>query len=501
MVYSNIISFIRSLEKHPIANRLARGAFWSLAGNSLSRIFSLVASILIARILGKADFGAYGMVQSSVELFGFFAGFGLRSAGTIHIAQWHRVDSERTGAVISFTTGISIITAFAIFITLLVFAPSLAESSLRRPDLTETLCIGAVCLFFSNLSSVQGGCLAGFEEFNTIARIAFWRGLVGAFVCVPLAWAHGINGAMGGLALAALFEFSLSRLAVHRQCRTRCISVARWSFSLLRTELHMISNLALPTFLHGLVVVLAMWLCNVITVRQSGGYAELGLFNAANQWSNLVTFIPQVLPFVMLPIFADTFRRKHTGEFASALVLNIRLTWVISLPMAIFVIVFRDSLAMVFGEEFAHISLLIPLLMLNAFMSIINSVLGAALSSAGRAWIGMGFNVSWALILVSFTALLTPRHGALGLAIAYSIAYFVHTIVQLSYAQLKFARPAALAQLSLILLTTIVFGFAIVSEFVGIQSKVPGFIGLGLSLLPIYQWVRLIISQRYNLAF
>jgi len=51
--------------------------FWSMAGAVISRGLMLVASIFVARMLGKTGFGELGMIQSTVGMFGVFAGFGL----------------------------------------------------------------------------------------------------------------------------------------------------------------------------------------------------------------------------------------------------------------------------------------------------------------------------------------------------------------------------------------------------------------------------------------
>jgi O-antigen/teichoic acid export membrane protein len=487
-------TIIDRLEEHPIIHRLVSGAFWLIAASGISRLFSLVASVVIARILGRVDFGAYGMVQNSIETFAFFAGFGLRSTGTIRVAHMRSQDPDQAGAAMSFSTVASIITATIAFLSLLYLAPWLAQSSLKRSDLSIALSIGALLLFFLTLSNASSGCLSGLEAFDTIARITFWRGLVGVSLCVPLAWAYGINGAMAGLSATALLELSLLRLTLRQQCKIYRIPL-RWSFNLLRKELPVIWNLALPSFFHGLVVVLAVWLCNVILVRQRNGYAEMGIFNAANQWSSFVTFIPQVLPSVMLPIFSEMFHRKLSGEFDSTLALNVTMTWIISLPMAILVIAVREPLANLFGKQFSQMSLLMPLLMVSAFLSILNAVLAAALSSTNRAWIGMWFNTGWAIILVGLTLFLTPHYGGLGLVLAYSIAYFVHTTVQLTYVQLKLAPSAKFAKAGLIILTAAIISLVAVPGFAGIRSKLFDLIALILAFLPISQWVRRVVSQ------
>jgi hypothetical protein len=63
------------LEASPLGYRLARGAFWSLAGTFISRGLSLIASIIVARMLGKVGFGELGIIQSTMGMFGVFAGF------------------------------------------------------------------------------------------------------------------------------------------------------------------------------------------------------------------------------------------------------------------------------------------------------------------------------------------------------------------------------------------------------------------------------------------
>src|SRR5215475_10536595 len=71
-----------------LAYRLARGAFWSLVGSLISRGLGVVAGIGVARILGKNDYGELGMVQSTVGMFGVFAGFGMGLTANKHVAEF-----------------------------------------------------------------------------------------------------------------------------------------------------------------------------------------------------------------------------------------------------------------------------------------------------------------------------------------------------------------------------------------------------------------------------
>ena len=79
-----------------IAKRLARGSLWSLAGSATSRLLVLLAMVLVARVLGKASFGEFGLIQATLGV----AGLGLGGTATRFVAQYARIDPDRAGRVI-----------------------------------------------------------------------------------------------------------------------------------------------------------------------------------------------------------------------------------------------------------------------------------------------------------------------------------------------------------------------------------------------------------------
>lgn len=71
----------------PLSSRLVRGTLWSFGGAAASRGFTLVASVMTARLLGVEAFGELGAVQSTIGMFAVFAGFGLGLTATKYVAQ------------------------------------------------------------------------------------------------------------------------------------------------------------------------------------------------------------------------------------------------------------------------------------------------------------------------------------------------------------------------------------------------------------------------------
>ena len=76
MVLSFVPSFLQKytnrIEASPLGYRLAKGAFWSLI-DIISRGLTLVASIIVARFIGKEGLGELGIYSEYIGMFGVFA--------------------------------------------------------------------------------------------------------------------------------------------------------------------------------------------------------------------------------------------------------------------------------------------------------------------------------------------------------------------------------------------------------------------------------------------
>jgi O-antigen/teichoic acid export membrane protein len=155
----------------PLGRRLARGAFWSLAGAVAARGIRIPVSIVLARLMGPAKYGEFGIASASIDLFGVFAGFGLALTATKYIAELRLKDPDRTGRIIALSTVVAILGGTVVAIVLFALAPWLAAKTLADPELAIPLRIGALALFFSALNGAQGGALYGFEAFRVMALL------------------------------------------------------------------------------------------------------------------------------------------------------------------------------------------------------------------------------------------------------------------------------------------------------------------------------------------
>jgi O-antigen/teichoic acid export membrane protein len=485
----------------PIINRFFLGAFWLLSGTSISRAFSFFTSILIARILGKEDFGAYGIVLNTIGMFGLFAGLAMGNTITKYVAELKKRDKERAGRIITLGSMVSLLTGGVVAGILICYSEKLAESALNRPNLSSILISGSVLLFANAFNNVQAGSLSGFEAFKELSKINIVQGVVTPLISIPLVYFYGIQGGIFSQIIVSIIGSILCSIILNRECSRNGITLRRIDLSAL-AEWRILIEFSLPALISGILLIPVNWFVFTILVNQENGYGELGLFNAAVQWQNLVVLIPQILASVMLPIFSETYSNSGQKEFRNMVNFNIRLTWLIALPMTVIVIAFRYPISSIYGENYFGTAPIIAILMISSFYNIINNVVGVALAGSGRVWIGAIFNLLWAVAMIGFSFLLVPRNGGIGLSIAYMLSYFLHTIWQMAYMELKLA-PTVIANLKYILVLTIcIMGAILISQAYDYYSNIVNGATVILSLAPLFSliWRKYVNKQRNDIS-
>jgi len=434
---SIVQKFWKRVEDSDIGSRIAKGSFWALTGSVVSQGLMLLASIVIARILGKTEFGELGMIRSTVNMFAVFAGFGLGLTATKYIAEFRIKDKDKTGKIIGLTTLFAGGTGGIIAIAILISAPFLAEKTINAPQLVNEIRLGAVMLFFSSLNGSQTGTLVGFEAFKTIAKVNLIAGALAFPIQIGFTLIYGMPGSVIGFGLNFLILWLLNFIAVRKESFKFGITIQfKHSFN----EWPVLYKFSLPALLSGLMVSPVIWACNAMLVNQPKGYDEMAIFDAANQWRSAILFIPAVLSQIALPLLTSS---NKQNQFNRILKLNVFINFLIALLMAILISLFSSLIMKTYGKSFAEGNIVLIILSFSTVLISINGVIGQAFASKGRMWIGFLFNSIWGItLLISSFILLKLGYGAKGLAYSFLISYVIHTIVQIIYANRYLLKPS-----------------------------------------------------------
>lgn len=424
-VGSKITGTIALNKKQPLGlrKRLISGILWNLVAMIASRGSTLVATIIVARVLGTSKYGELSIIQSTIGMFGTFAGMGLGVTCTKYIAELKLNDPARAGRIIALTHMVGWISAGILSLALIGLAPWLAVNTLANPDLSHGLQLAALLLLFSTITGLQGGTLAGFEAFRELARIGVIQGLCAFPLILACVYCGGVEGAVIGMGLSNLIGYFLNLRAIKLLTSNASIQTC---FRSAWQERSVLKLTAIPSMLTGVMVGPVVWYGNALIVSESGGYAQLGIFNAVNQWKILLTYIPAVIGRVLLPMLSATVKSQNIRLET----FNILGNWLLVTTIAMIPIAIPESISFFYGTEYIgqDFNLCLSLMMLVSIILAYKEGIARKLITTNLLWWGIFSNFLWSIIFLVCVYCFRSK-GATGLAFSFITSYIINTVI------------------------------------------------------------------------
>jgi O-antigen/teichoic acid export membrane protein len=417
-------SFMASLISTPTRIRLAQGAFWGGIAAFVSRIFLLATSFFLARFLGQSGFGEYGMVISSAGMISSFAGLGFGLTITKYISELKLKDPERSGRIVALSTVITLISSIIYALAFVSFSPFIAERFLAAPQLSLMLQISSITAAMGVINGVQSSLLTGLEAFRINSFLTLATSLIQSGLVVLFAWKGGLKGAVVAMAASMTISVVITSLIARRERLGYNIRVKiKDAFS----EWKVIINFSLPSFLTLLIIGPAYWICNTFLANQSGGYSELGIFNAAIQWQTAVAFLPGLLGTAMIPVLSD---KVGNNEFISSLKVVKQMMKVISIytiPVAIILFSSGHYILEIYGVGFKKGYMAFVFVISTGVLAAITAPVTQYVVAKGDMWMSFWISLIWAIFIIGLSYL-GAKTGAQGLALSRLAAQVVHTV-------------------------------------------------------------------------
>jgi O-antigen/teichoic acid export membrane protein len=409
----------KRIEASPIGYRLAKGAFWSFAGSLISRGLGLLSSILVARILGKADFGHLGMVQSTVGIFGSLAGFGMGLTAIKHVAEFRHTNPERVGRIIGMSSLFSWLMGSAMTVVLFILAPWLAVHTLAAPEMGKLLRAGALLLLLGGVNGAQTGVLSGFEAFKTVAGINLTTGLLSFPFTLVGALNWGVEGAVWAVVVNLIFNCLLNFVAVWKEAARAGIAL-RYSQCLV--EFPLLWRYSLPAVMGGALAGPVTWMVGAILVNQPGGYGQMGVYNAVLRVKMVPDQVLTILLTPLLPVLSETLSRRDTSGYQKAALAAFGLSLLVTAPFALLQVALPMLTLLPYGAGYAGQHTLVQWVMLDLAVIGLFTPFGSIINSMSRMWFAFAYQVCLSLVYWGFGLWLIPKYGGAGFAAANALS-------------------------------------------------------------------------------
>lgn len=423
-------SILQRINSSDVGRRLASGSFWTFTGTACAKLLVLISGIICAHILTKEEYGEFGMVRSTINMFVAFGSAGLGLTATKYISEYRFSDTSKIYSIYCLTNGFAIVTGVLVSAVVLFLADYLAETTLSAPHLANPIRVGALLLFVTVLNGAQNGTLSGFENFKSIAFNNLYGSFAESVFMLIGAYYWGVFGAVLGFGAGYVVLFVANRFSIRKDLKK--VGIKDTGFHVNKEDYSLLYKFSIPASLAGIMVGPVYWAVKALLVRYDG-YTELAVYEASDYWKTIILFIPSSLSQIILPILSSV-ANIDTSKFWRVFKINLGLNVTISFLLALGISLASPWIMGSYGESYSGHTIPLVVLAFSTVFSSASSVVGLSITSRAKMWVGLLFNFIWAILLLSFTYLFMKMGlGASGLAWAILTSYFIHTIYQFIY--------------------------------------------------------------------
>jgi O-antigen/teichoic acid export membrane protein len=253
------------------------------------------------------------------------------------------------------------------------------------------------------------------------------QGLLHVAICSLAAWLWGLEGAFGGLLLSAIVRWYIYHRALRLESGAQSITIR---YQEPWRERDIIRRFAVPAAISGLTSMPALWLANTFLVSQKDGYAQMGLYSAANNLKAIIMFLPALLNNVGTSLLNNQKGLGNDVLYRRIFWTNFRITAAAVVLGAGLMFGAGSWLLALFGKDFPEGEPVLRLLTLSVLFEALALASYQVIQSKEKMWFSL-FAVALPrdLLIASLSFLFAPLYGAFGLAMAHTIAWSVALLI------------------------------------------------------------------------
>lgn len=384
-------------------------------------------NLVLARLLGAEGVGVYSLAFTIMTLAAIVGRFGLDGAMTRFVAA-RASESDWAGVkgVVRNALYLTLVVSLLLVLAIVVSADWLAESIFEKESLAEPLRYMALAIIpFSCLTLYARG-LQGLKDVRDSLLMQSilipLLGCMGLFILVPFL---GVPGAAITYGLSALITLGYG---VYRWNKR----VGRYSHEkpdfpvkkLLKSGFPLLGGMLLQQLMVSIpVLVLGVWFSS----------EEVGLYSIAQRTASLIGLVLIAANSIIAPKFSALYQQKDMVALNRLVRQAALVLMLMALPVVLILLVAPKWIMGLFGAEFSEGWLLLVIMIAGQSVNVITGSVGILLVMTGNEKSLFWANLQAALICLVLSAILIPKWGAGGAAIAASLTLATVNLLRVHY--------------------------------------------------------------------
>ncbi len=408
-----ILESVAATVPRNLQHRMAFGFVYNFIGSVFSQGSTLVANIIISRMLGKILFGEYSTVLVTLTAVANFSLLSMSSVVGKYSAEYREKDKDLAARAISLCSRISNAVGLIGLVLMAALAAPVAKYVLNDQGLATPILIGSLFVFAQNRALFLYSLMAGLEEYQQSALASMWAGIAYVVLIVVGAHYNQLLGAVSGLSAAAVVFWlcmvwvAMPALKAHGLPKIK-------KFDAFEKEV--LLHFALPAIASGLLLIPGFWWLAAYLYRLYGP-GPAAIFSACNSIRVLILFVPMVISVVGNSVLNNTLGTEHYHRARQLMTLAIAIFTAVIVAL---VVVFASSILRIFGDQYSSGYAVLIVMAVSTIPEALGIAMRQRINANRLIW-------SWFFMVVLpwqsmefFSSLWAiPLYGAMGAAISY----------------------------------------------------------------------------------
>ncbi len=194
-----------------------------------------------------------------------------------------------------------------------------------------------------------------------------------------------------------------------------------------------------PMFLSGSLFLFMSWV-DILMLGNFNSQTDVGIYTIALKLAGLTTLILFAVNTILGPKISELYHNKKMDSLVKIVQTAAKITFILSIPILLIILLFPEFLLQLFGDEFNTITGKHTLIIL-AIGQMINVFFGAViyiLDMTGKQITSRNILFFTAIINIALNYYLIPIYGIKGAAIATSVSIFCWTVLGAVYVKKYF---------------------------------------------------------------
>ncbi len=419
------------------SKEVARGSFWSLAGNASFKLVSFFYVVLIARAASQDDIGVFYLALSVISLIWVFSDLGISGAFIRYVPYFEgRGEPGKIRNLLKFSYGFITILSLCIVAALFIFADAIG-ALYSNASLPEAIRILSAYILLGNLFRLNYLYLQGirdikrsqlFQNIQNFLKLAFTLILFYLF-------GASVVTISAAFVLSFLFALAASSLPVLRSA-----AKAGGGAGLSRRELiYEIVPL-------GITVAIIQSFSTIISSsdRLIIGYMAnplasaslVAVYSMATTLATVLMVFPGSVGNIFLPLVSRLSGMDDAGAMREVMATAQRWSLFISLPIAVVMMAFSgDMLAVFYGPQYASGAAAMSIFTFGLIFSVFSLMASLALTAMRLVRLELYVAAAGAIVNIALNFLLIPVLGIEGAAIASAVSFAISASLLNRYAR------------------------------------------------------------------